>query len=380
MQKQIPFFRAFLTGDELKNVKRVLDSHWLTTGIETKAFEKEFCRFTGAKYAVGLNSCTAALHLSLIALGIKKDDVVITTPFTFASTANVIEHMNASLRFVDVNEDDFTIDLDKAEKVLSSKVKAVIPVHYAGSVCDLERLEKMCKSKKVKIIQDSAHCIEGKWNGKHVSNYGDTTCYSFYATKNITTGEGGMVTSKNSSLMEKIRILSLHGLSKNAWSRYSKKGNAFYQIIYPGFKYNMFDVQAAIGRAQLKKISVMRKMRKKVDALYRKTLSDIDGIRFQKTIKQVTHAHHLFVVDLNTRKSKIKRTKLMEILSMNNIAYSVHFTSLHLHPYYKNKYKFKPNDFPVANRLSREIISLPFFAEMQEEDVVRVAKCFKKAR
>ena len=139
MQKQIPFFRAFLTGDELKNVKRVLDSHWLTTGIETKAFEKEFCRFTGAKYAVGLNSCTAALHLSLIALGIKKDDVVITTPFTFASTANVIEHMNASLRFVDVNEDDFTIDLDKAEKVLSSKVKAVIPVHYAGSVCDLER-------------------------------------------------------------------------------------------------------------------------------------------------------------------------------------------------------------------------------------------------
>ena len=375
----IPFYRPFFSSEELKNLKRVLQSGWLTTGKETRAFESEFSRYTKASYSIGVNSCTAGMHLSLVSMGVGKGDIVLTSPFTFASTANVILHSGADVRFVDINEEDFTIDLQKLEGKITPRVKAVIPVHYAGSVCDLTAITKMRKKYGVKVVQDAAHAVEAKWKGKHISQYGDTACYSFYATKNITTGEGGMVTTGNKALAEKIRIMSLHGLSRNAWNRYEKKGSAFYRVLYPGFKYNMFDVQSAIGRAQLKKIRMLYKKRKAIDALYRKLLIDVDGIRFQNVPSEATPAYHLFVVDLNTKQSRIKRDVLIDLFHKNNIGHSVHFMSLHMHPYYKDRYRFKENSFPVAARLSKEIISLPFFPELKEKDVRRVVTCIKKA-
>ena len=378
MAKWIPFHRVSLTDAELKNIRRVLNSGWLTTGKETQAFEKEFSRYCQADYAVAVNSCTAAMHLSLTALDIGKGDTVITSPFTFASTANVILHSGANIRFVDINDDDFTLDLDKAEQAVTRKTTAIIPVHFGGAVCDLERLEKLKRKTGIKIIQDAAHCLEGRWNGKSISSYGDTACFSFYATKNITTGEGGMVTTSHAGLADKMRILSLHGLSRNAWKRYSKGADTFYQVLYPGFKYNMFDIQAAIGRAQLKRITTLFRKRQALDKLYRSLLSAVEGLRFQKENKKSRHARHIFVVDLNTKKSRIKRQELIKAFQKSKIGYSVHFLSLHRHPYYKKRYGFRKNDFPVASRLSDEIISLPFYPDMPVKAVERVVRCIKK--
>jgi dTDP-4-amino-4,6-dideoxygalactose transaminase len=379
MKKKIPFYRAYFDDRELSNLRRVLKSGWLTTGKETRAFELEFARYAGCGYALGVNSCTAALHLSLLALGMGKGDVIITSPFTFASTANVIIHTGAEVRFVDIVDDDFTMDLDLLEKAVRGRVRAVIPVHFAGAVCDMDRLEAIRKKYGIKVVQDAAHSVEAKWKGKHISSYGDTTCFSFYATKNITTGEGGMLTTSDRRVADRARILSLHGLSRDAWTRYENTKNILYRILYPGFKYNMFDIQAAIGRSQLKKIGGFRAKRKTLDSLYRKLLGDVEGIRFQKLKKEVFHSHHLFVVDLNTKKSGIRRDVLMDAFRRESIGFSVHFVSLHMQPYYKNRYHFKENDFPVAARLSKDIISLPFYPEMTPADVSRVVSCFKKS-
>jgi perosamine synthetase len=375
----IPFFKAFLTGEELRNVARVLKSGWLTTGAETRAFEREFVRSQGVTNAVAVNSCTAGLHLSLLACGIGRGDTVITTPFTFASTANVILHAGAEVRFVDVNEDDFTINCEQAEQAASGQVKAVIPVHYAGAVCDMGALKRLRRKKGVRIIQDSAHCVEGLWKGRSPASCGDISCYSFYATKNITTGEGGMVATDDSRLADKIRLMSLHGLSRDAWARYQKGAHVFYKVLLPGYKYNLSDIQSAIGRAQLRKVRMMSIKRKALDALYREQLGDVDGIRFQQVRPGSRHAHHLFVVDLDTRRSRIRRQALMDIFQRRGIGFSVHFVSLHLHPYYRKRYGFRPEDFPVSARLSREIISLPFFPGMNERQVRRVAGAFRDA-
>ncbi|MBN1522523.1 MAG: DegT/DnrJ/EryC1/StrS aminotransferase family protein [Candidatus Aureabacteria bacterium] len=379
MKKYIPFFKPSFSAGEARALGRVVRSGWLTTGRETALFEKEFKRFSKARHAVGVTSCTAGMHLCLLSLGIGRGDKVVTSTLTFASTANVIIHVGAEPVFVDVNEDDFTFVMAGVEHHVARGCRAVIPVHYAGAVCDLSKLQKLKKEYGVKIIQDAAHCIEGNWKGKSLSSYGDAVCFSFYATKNITTGEGGMVTLNDPSLADKIRIMSLHGLSCDAWKRYTKKGSAFYQVLMPGYKYNMFDLQAAIGREQLKKIRHLYRKRKSADRLYRKLLSPVDGIRFQRLRKEGAHAHHLFVVDLNTKKSSIRREKLMDIFRKAGIGFSVHFTPLHMHRYYKEHFKLREKDFPVASRLARDIISLPFYPDITEKDIRRVVACVKQA-
>ena len=381
MKNYIRFHIIDYGKEEEKAVRNVFKSKWLTTGRKTREFEKMFMKYSDAKYCVALNSCTAGMHLSLIVNEIKKGDKVLVPSLTFCSTVNVIIHIGAEPVFVDVKNSDFTIDLELAEKMLKKdkKIKAIMPVHYAGAVCDMDYLMKLKRKYGVKIIQDSAHCIEGKWRGKGVAYYGDSASFSFYATKNITTGEGGICAFNNSKKTELARILSLHGLSADAWKRYDTDGSPFYSVKFPGYKYNMSDIQAALGMAQLKKINKFYKIRKKLYLTYKNYLSEFDGLRFQEFDKRSSPAYHLFVVDLNTKESGIKRDDLIKEFKKEKIGYSVHFIPVHMHKFYRKHFKYSVIEkLDVTERLSRDIISLPFHTKIKENDIKRVVSCFKR--
>jgi dTDP-4-amino-4,6-dideoxygalactose transaminase len=266
--KFLPPFSPSIDDREINEVIDTLKSDWITTGPKTHAFEEYFCEYFGCRYAVALNSCTAGLHLSLIACDIKKDDEVITSPFTFAATANVIIHQNARPVFVDIDESTFNLDPDKIESAITKKTKAIIPVHYAGHPCEMDEILKIAYDHDLTVIEDAAHAVGAEYKNRKIGTIGDLTSFSFYATKNLTTSEGGMVTTDNHDLAEKIRLLGSHGISKDAWKRYSSGGSWYYEVIYPGFKYNMTDIQASMGIQQLKKFKNMQDRREEIARRY----------------------------------------------------------------------------------------------------------------
>jgi perosamine synthetase len=386
----IPFSQPSIEKEEISEVINVLRSGWITTGPKVKLFEKEFGKYIGCKHAIAVNSCTAAMHLALEAIGIKEDDEIITSPMTFATTAEVIRYFKAKPVFVDIDPMTMNLNVEALNDIIKrkysaknkGKLKAIIPVHYAGYPCDMESITTMASEYNLKVIEDAAHAFPTRYRGKMIGTIGDITCFSFYATKTLTTGEGGMVTTENSEWAERIRIMSLHGISKDAWKRYTAEGNWYYEIIAPGYKYNLTDIAAALGIVQLKKTNIFLKRRAQIANLYNKAFEDLlemdipnrnKGMKRRWEGKNGTkHSWHLYVIKLNLESLKIDRNSFINELKAKGIGTSVHFIPLHIHPYYRSKYGYKPEDFPMAYNTYKRIISLPIYPKMTDKDVARV--------
>jgi dTDP-4-amino-4,6-dideoxygalactose transaminase len=355
--------------DEIQEVVDSLRTSWLGTGPKVAKFEEMFREYIGVNYAVAVHSCTAALHLSMIASGIGPGDEVITTPMTFAATANSIIHTGGVPVFVDVDRSTMTIDPAKIEQAITAKTKAIIPVHFAGRACDIDAINTIAQKYSIKIIHDAAHAIETEWNGKKIGSFNHMTAYSFYSTKNVVTGEGGMVTTNDKGIAEKIKVFALHGMTKDAWKRFSDSGYKHYQIIYPGFKYNMMDLQAALGIHQLSKVEKYSVRRKKIWDRYNEAFKNLPVILPAPVSKNTRHAYHLYTLILKTEQLSITRDEFMNRMYQNNIGTGVHYTALHLHPYYVERFGFKQGDFPNAEYIGERTVSIPLSAKLTDEDV-----------
>jgi len=378
----LPFSPPCIGEEEIAEVVDTLRSGWLTTGPKVKQFEGEFASFVGAPAALAANSCTSALHLALVTLGIGPGDAVITTPMTFCSGVNVIEHVGARPILVDVEQDTLNIDAARVEEALKRlskeregvRVKAILPVHLYGHACDMEALLRLAEEYGLEVIEDAAHALPAKYKGRMIGAPAGTSkvrvlsCYSFYATKNLTTGEGGMLTGPP-ELVEEARIWGLHGMSRDAWKRYSSEGSWYYEVVRAGFKCNMTDVQAAIGLHQLKKLEGFHARRREIVRRYNAAFSPLAELQTPVERPEVEHAWHLYVLRLNLDRFKLSRNRFIEELKARNIGTSVHFIPIHLHPYYRNKYGYKPEDFPVAYREYQRAVSLPLSAKMSDQDV-----------
>ncbi|MDR3667489.1 MAG: DegT/DnrJ/EryC1/StrS aminotransferase family protein [Ignavibacteriaceae bacterium] len=371
------FGSPIIEDEEINSVISTLKSKWIGTGPKVNQFEKMFSEYIGTKHAVAVSSCTAGLHLSVIALGIKPGDEIIVPAMTFAATANAVIHANAIPVLTDVDKWNMTIDFDDIERKITEKTKAIIPVHFAGRAVDIKKLNSLAEIYNLKIIHDTAHAVETEYEGKKIGCYNDLSSYSFYVTKNITSIEGGMVTTNNEELANKIKINALHGMSQDAWKRFSDNGYKHYQVIFPGFKYNMTDVQAAIGIEQLKKIDRFAKRRKEVWDHYRNELKDMPLFLPPNEQPGTKHALHLFTIMLDIDNVKLTRDQLMKNLHEMNIGTGVHYISLHLHEYYKNTFNFKENDFPNSKFISDRTLSIPFSANLTDDDVEDVIYALK---
>jgi dTDP-4-amino-4,6-dideoxygalactose transaminase len=365
----VPFHKPAISEDEIQSVVETLRSGWLTTGPKVKRFEENFARYLGCRHAVAVNSGTAALHLALDAIGIKEGDEVILPTMTFAATAEVVLYFKANPVLVDCQGDTFNLDPTQIETAITSKTKAIIPVHIAGQPCNMEEILKISRKHNLRVIEDAAHALPASDHGKTIGKIGDITCFSFYATKTITTGEGGMATTENSAWAERMRMMSLHGISHDAWKRYTKEGSWYYEILSPGFKYNLTDIAAAIGIEQLKKCDEFWEARQRIAMNYAKAFADLQEIQVPMCRNDVQHAWHLFVIQLNLERLRINRNQFIEALREKQIGTSVHFIPLHLHPYYRDKFGYKPADFPNASRAFERIISLPIYPKMTEGNV-----------
>jgi perosamine synthetase len=368
----IPFAVPDITLKERLAVDGVLESGWITTGPKVKQFETEFAKAVGAKHAVAVNSCTAALHLALEALGVSADDEVIVPTLTFAATAEVVRYLGATPVLVDVKRADHNIDPVLFEEAITKRTKAVIPVHFGGEACDMDHILDIAMRRNIHIIEDAAHAFPSAYKGRTIGSIGRVTCFSFYATKTLTTGEGGMAVTNDDTIAERMRIMSLHGISKDAWKRYSLEGSWYYEIEAPGFKYNMTDVAAAMGIVQLGRAEEMLERRRRIAMQYEEAFSSLDGIEIPLVRDVMEHAGHLFVIRLNPRAHRIHRNQFIEELKSLGIGVSVHFIPLHLHPYYRDTYGYAPGDFPVAEDLYARSISLPIYSKMTDDDVERV--------
>ena len=365
----LPFHRPSIDDKEINEVVDSLKSGWITTGPKVKMFEEQFATYVGASNAVAVNSCTAALHLSLSAIGLQQNDEVILPTTTFAATAEVITYFGALPVLVDIRKDSFNID--------ASLTKAIIPVHMAWQSCDMNEIIKIAKNYDLKIIEDAAHALPSKYQGKTIGTIGDITTFSFYATKTITTGEGGMVTTENEEFAEKIRLLSLHGISKDAWKRYTSEGSWYYEILDAGFKYNMTDIAAGLGIQQLQKSLGFHGRRSEIAKMYQKAFAYTDLLETPYVANNVQHAWHLYMILLNLDRLSITRGLFIEELKNRNIGSSVHFIPLHLHPYYKNKYGYSEGDFKNSEWVYNRCVSLPIFPGMKNEDVLDVIESVK---
>lgn len=366
-KREIGFHKPSIGKEEARAVFSVLKKGWLTMGEKTQEFERNFSKYIGAKNSISVNSCTAALHLALAAIGLKEGDEVIIPDMTFTATGEVVTYFKAKPVIIDVREGDLLIDPEKIEKALTKKTKAIIPVHYGGQPCDMNEIMEIAKKYNLFVIEDSAHCLPAYYKEKKIGTIGDITCFSFYATKTITTGEGGMCTTENDDWAEKIKILRLHGISKDAWKRYQKGGSWYYEVIKAGFKYNLTDIQSAIGIEQLKKANYFYDERKKIADKYIAEFKEVEGIRTIKLHNDRTNSWHLFPIFLDLNYLKISRDQFIEELGKRGIGASVHFIPLHRHPFYKSL-GFKAEDFPVSEIVYPSLISLPIYPSLKKAE------------
>ncbi len=374
----VPFHVPQIDEDEIRSVVETLKSGWLTTGAKTRQFEEEFARYLGVRHAIGVNSCTAALHLALDAVGLEQGDEVIVPTMTFTATAEVVLYFKAKPVLVDCLPDTLNIDPDQLERAITSKTKAIVPVHFGGHPCDMAAIIDIARRHNLYVIEDAAHALPAKYHEQVVGTIGDITCFSFYATKTITTGEGGMATTNNPEWAARMRMMSLHGISHDAWKRYAKEGSWFYEVLRPGFKYNLTDIAAAIGVEQLKKCDIFGAARKKIAAAYHQGFGELPEIQPPVCSPDVQHAWHLYVIQLQLSRLKIDRDQFIEALKQNGIGSSVHFIPLHLHPFYRDQFGYVPDDFPNASQTYQRIISLPIYPGMADRDICRVIEVVRE--
>ncbi len=377
-QEFLVFGSPALQEAEIQEVVETLRSGWIGTGPRVARFEQDFRDYVGSRHALALNSCTAALHLSMIAAGVGPGDEVITTPLTFAATANAIVHTGATPVFVDVDPVTQNIDPARIESAVTARTKAIVPVHFAGRPCDMDPIMALARARGLKVIEDAAHAIEAVYHGRHIGTIGDAACFSFYVTKNVVTGEGGMVTTGDDAWAEKIQTYGLHGLSKGAWKRYSDEGFVHYQVLYPGFKYNMTDMQAALGIHQLARVAEYAEVRRSIWRQYDEAFADLPVEVPAPVEPDTTHARHLYTLLIDRERVGIPRDDVVEALKAEGIGTGIHFISLHLHPYYRDRFGFSPDDFPNARRISERTLSLPLSARLGAQDVADVIAAVRK--
>ena len=351
------------TGEaEIAAVSDVIRSGWLTTGARVREFETAFSKLVGAKHAIAVNSCTAAMHLALEAVGLKSGDKVITTPYTFAATAEVIRYFGANPVFVDVREDDLNLDLAQVREALArERIAAIIPVHIAGEPCDLGGLAELAGP--IPIIEDAAHALPTRLDGKMIGSISQFTCFSFYATKTLSTGEGGMITTNDDAAADRCRIMSLHGISRDAWKRYTAEGSWAYEILAAGYQNNLTDMAAALGLVQLGKLETMWRRRADIAARYDQAFAGRPDLQIPARDPENQHAWHLYMLRVAGRDA------FVDELRKRNIGASAHFIPLHLHPYYRDTYGYTPEAFPIATREFRREVSLPIYSRMSDRDV-----------
>lgn len=374
MSEFLPFALPDIGEDEINEVLDSLRSGWLTTGPKTKRFEEDFAAFAGdGTETIAVNSATAGLHLALEAVGINPGDEVITTPYTFTATAEVVRYLGADPVFADIDPDTFNIDPSKIEAAITSRTKAIIPVHFAGLACDMDSILTISRKHGLKVIEDAAHALPTTIDGHLIGSLdSDATVYSFYATKTITTGEGGMIVTRDPEVAKRCRIMRLHGISRDAFNRYtSTKPSWHYEVVAPGCKYNMTDVAASLGIHQLKKAWIFQKKRETLAASYDIAFRDLPVVLPPKAPSGDMHSWHLYVIRL-TDDASVTRDRFIELMAENGVGCSVHFIPLHLHPYWRDRYNLKPEDFPNALKTYERAVSLPLFTKMSEKDLQQV--------
>lgn len=376
----LPFSPPLIGEEEIAEVVDTLRSDWITTGPKVRRFEEEFAEYVGAPAALGLNSCTAALHTALAALGIGAGDAVITTPMTFVSSVHVIEHTGARPVLADVEPDTLNIDPRRVAEAIGAsrakglRVKALLPVHLYGHPCDMNPLMELAREYGLAVVEDAAHALPAAHEGRRVGSFAGLfdvpvmTCFSFYATKNLTTAEGGMLTGPK-ELIDESRVWSLHGMSRDAWNRYGEKGSWFYEVVRPGFKYNLTDIAAALGLQQLRKLDAFQTRRREIARRYTEAFSQFEELTAPASRSGVEHAWHLYVLRLNPARLKITREQFIEEMRERRIGTSVHFIPVHTHPYYRDRYGFRPEEFAVAHSEFSRIVSLPLNPRMSDGDV-----------
>jgi perosamine synthetase len=365
----LPFHLPHIGDEEIGAVVEALRSGWITTGGRVQTFERQFAEFVGARHAVAVNSATAALHLALDAIGLRAGDEVIVPTMTFAASAEVVAYFGAMPVLVDCRPDTLNLDPNDLERAISPRTKAIMPVHFAGHPCEMQRIGDIAQRHGLRVIEDAAHALPAAYDGKTIGAIGDLTCFSFYATKTITTGEGGMLTTECDEYAERARMMSLHGISRDAWKRYTAAGSWRYEILQAGFKYNLTDIAASLGIEQLKRCNAFRDRRRAIAERYNQGLAGIDAIRRPACRTNVEHAWHLYVIQLRLKHLKIDRAQFIDALKAENIGTSVHFIPLHLHPYYRNRVGCHAADLPNATRVFERICSLPIYPDMTDDDV-----------
>lgn len=365
----LPYCRPSISQEEIDEVSEVLRSGWLTSGPKVIEFEERFRDYIGCNEAVATNSCTAGLHLSLIALNIGQGDEVITSPMTFPSTANVIVNVGATPVFADIERETLNIDCDEVLNATSNETKAIMPVHYAGNSCNMNRIMKIADEKRIRIVEDAAHAVGATYADKKIGTFGISTSFSFYVTKNMTTGEGGMITASDGDIADKIRMLRMHGIDRDAWKRHHKGGNWYYEVKCAGYKYNMTDVQAAMGLVQLRKLDEFNAQRQLMAHYLTKGLHGIPEVALPHSTENSERVWHLFPILLDIENLKIDRDEFIKAMLAENIGVSVHFIPVHRHPFYRKEYNFSKEDFPVANWAYERLVSLPLYPLMTEDDM-----------
>jgi len=374
----LPFGSPLIEQPEIDEVVDTLRSGWIGTGPKVKRLEALMCEYTGAKYARATNSCTAAMHLSLLAAGVKTGDEVITSPMTFCATANVILHCRATPVFVDIEKDTMNLDPTLVEKAVTPKTKAVMPVHMAGRPCNMQAILDIAVRHNLVVIEDAAHAIGAEYQGKKIGNIGHFTCFSFYVTKNVVTGEGGMVTTNDEESAEMIEMMSLHGLSATAWSRYSQKAFAHYEVIAPGYNYDMTDIEASLGIHQLGRVEKYLKRREQIWGRYDEAFADLPVTLPAPVGSNERHARHLYTLQLDIDRLTMSRNEVLQALHAENIGTGIHFLSLHLQKYYRERFGYKESDFPNAKYVSDRTFSIPFSTKLSDDDVEDVLAAVRK--
>jgi dTDP-4-amino-4,6-dideoxygalactose transaminase len=371
------FATPLIEDAEIAEVVATMKSGWLGSGPKVAKFENDFKQYKGAEHAIALHSCTAALHLSMLVAGITTGDEVITTPLTFCATVNAIIHAGGTPVLADVDPVTMNIDPMEIRKRITSKTKAIVPVHFAGRPCDMDSLMNIAKEFKLRIIEDCAHAIETEYRGKKAGTIGDFGCFSFYVTKNIVTGEGGMVLTRKEEDASRIKILGLHGMSKDAWKRFGDDGYKHYQVVECGFKYNMMDMQAAIGIHQLQRIEKYWNRREQVWERYMRELADLPVDLPAVPEVETKHGYHLFTLQINKERCGLSRDEFINAMSAQNIGVGVHYLSIPEHEYYQKRFEWKPEDYPHAMKIGRSTVSIPITAKLTDNDIGDVINAVK---
>jgi|CXWL01.1.fsa_nt_gi dTDP-4-amino-4,6-dideoxygalactose transaminase len=374
----LPYNLPDISEAEIDAVVDVLRSGWLAPGSRVRAFEEDFAALAGTKHAIALDSATAGMHLALIGLGIGPGDEVITTPTTFAASVNVIIHAGATPVLADVRLDDYCLDPEAIARAITPRTKAILPVHHGGSACRMDEIIAIARQHNLRIVEDAAHGMGTSIGGRHIGGFGDATVFSFYPTKNVTSGRGGMLTTDNDDLAERCRLLALHGMSNDAWDRYTARGSWAYQVLAAGYNYTMSDFQAALGHAQFRRLDEFQRRRTEIASEFNRRFSQLPELVLPIEREGSTHAWHLYVVRLRPERLTINRDKFIIEMKERGIGTSVHFIPIHHHPYYRETYGWAPGDFPAADEAFETMVSLPLYTRMTDSAVDRVVNAVEE--